>query len=53
MSGMCDQGMVKVPLGKGCILLLTQAEYLRAIKRGKAIRRVEKSREREEAGNDR
>ncbi len=32
-------GMVAVPLGRGCILVLTRDEYLRAIRRGKLFRR--------------
>jgi len=34
-------GLVCVPLGKGCLLLLSKEEYVRAIKRGKAWRRRE------------
>jgi hypothetical protein len=34
-------GLVSVPLGKDCILLLSEAEYIRAIKRGKWWRRRE------------
>jgi len=33
--------MIRVPLGKGCLLVLTQSEYLRALARGKACRRAE------------
>lgn len=32
-------GLVPVPVGKGCVLLLTQPEYLAALRRGKAWRR--------------
>lgn len=31
--------MIRVPLGKGCFLLLTPEEYRRGIARGKAFRR--------------
>ena len=32
-------GLVSVPMGENCILLLSEAEYVRAIKRGRAWRR--------------
>ena len=35
------KGMISVPLGKGCILLLTEQEYVNALKRGKIHRRRE------------
>ncbi len=34
-------GLIPVPLGKGCVLLLTEQEYTRALHRGKAWRRQE------------
>jgi len=33
--------MIPVPIGKGCLLLLTETEYLLALARGKAFRRAE------------
>ena len=36
-----------VPLGKGCVLALTPAEYVRAFRRGKWLRRREAARKRE------
>ncbi len=33
--------LVRLPLGKGCVLVLTWAEYRRGIARGKALRRRE------------
>ena len=33
------EGLVKVPLSKGCFLLLSVAEYERGIRRGKWLRR--------------
>ncbi len=32
-------GLVHIPIGKRCLLLLTEAEYQRALKRGKWLRR--------------
>lgn len=32
-------GMVTVPAGKGCVLLLTREEYVNGVKRGKRWRR--------------
>ena len=34
-------GLIPVPLGKGCLLLLSQPEYLAGIRRGKVWRRRE------------
>jgi len=39
-------GLVPVPIGKGCVLLLSEGEYLRAVKRGKAWKRREALRSR-------
>jgi len=33
--------MIRVPLPKGCFLLLTAEEYAKALARGKAYRRIE------------
>ena len=41
------KGMISVPMGKGCILLLTEDEYVRALRRGKIHRRRENEMERE------
>lgn len=41
LSAKPAEPMVPVPIGKGCLLLLTQGEYLRALARGKAFRRRE------------
>lgn len=38
---MTDTGFITVPLHKGCILVLTHSEYLRALKRGKLQRQRE------------
>jgi hypothetical protein len=38
-AGAMPRGLVSVPVGKGCILLLSEEEYVRAIRRGKAWRR--------------
>jgi hypothetical protein len=43
-------GFVRVPAGKGCMLLLTPAEYRRAVRRGKWLRRAEAVRRREAGG---
>jgi len=43
-------GLVPVPVGKGCVLLLSEGEYVRAIKRGKVWRRREALRRRGETG---
>ena len=32
-------GLILVPIGKGCVLLLLEVEYVRAIQRGKRWRR--------------
>lgn len=32
-------GFVAVPVGKGCLLLLTDREYVQAVQRGKRFRR--------------
>jgi len=34
-------GLVPVPVGKGCVLILTRTEYLRGLRRGKWWRRQE------------
>lgn len=34
-------GLVRLPLGKGCLLVLTEQEYRRGILRGKTMRRRE------------
>lgn len=34
-------GLIRVPVGKGCILLLTEGEYLAGLRRGKQLRRRE------------
>ena len=34
-------GLIAIPLGKQCVLLLTQKEYETGIRRGKAVRRRE------------
>ena len=34
-------GLIPVPLGKGCLLLLTEREFLARVKRGKWWRRSE------------
>jgi len=34
-------GLIRVDLGKGCILLLTQGEYLSGLRRGKFYRRAQ------------
>ncbi len=33
-------GYVPIPLGKGCLLMLTQTEYLAGVRRGKLWRRA-------------
>ena len=38
---MLPPGFVSIPLGKGCVLLLTKWEYLNALRRGKWWRRRE------------
>lgn len=42
-------GMFSVPVGKGCVLLLTTQEYARALRRGKTWRRAVERRERSHA----
>jgi hypothetical protein len=49
-TGAAPPGLVPVPIGKGCVLLLSEGEYVRAIKRGKAWRRREVLRRRGEVG---
>jgi hypothetical protein len=49
-AGAVPPGLVCVPVGKGCILLLSEEEYVRAIKRGKAWRRCEALQRRGERG---
>ena len=44
-------GLVPVPVGKGCIVLLSEGEYIRAIKSGKGWKRREALRRR--IGKDR
>lgn len=41
-------GLIAVPLGKACLLLLTQAEFRAGVKRGKTWRRREALAERVE-----
>ena len=38
--------LIEVPLTKGCTLLLTESEYIQAIRRGKAVKRAKKLRAR-------
>ena len=40
-------GFVRVPMGKGCVLLLTEAQHLQAIRWGKQWRRREQMQRRE------
>jgi hypothetical protein len=34
-------GYIRIPVHKGCVLVLSPAEYARAVRRGKALRRRE------------
>ncbi len=41
-------GLVCIEVGKGCVLLLSEGEYVRAVKRGKASKRGQALRQRTE-----
>lgn len=43
---------VVLPLAHGCILALTQAEFRRALKRGKWLRRAERAQRAKSRGQD-
>lgn len=40
---------IMIPLGKGCVLVLSETEYLRGIARGKTLRRRQAEAQREAA----
>jgi len=49
-AGGLPPGLIFLPVGKGCGLVLTVAEYVRGLRRGKAWKRREALRRRGEAG---
>jgi hypothetical protein len=51
-AGAVPSGMVRVSVGKGCVLILSEGEYVRAIKRGKVWRRREALRRRGKREDD-
>ncbi len=40
--------LIRVSLGKGCYIVITRDEFIRGIKRGKQLRRIEDVKRREE-----